>query len=50
MLSSVLHSELAIKVNIAIMRTFIRLRAMIRSNKTLARRLNELEKKYDGQF
>jgi hypothetical protein len=50
MLSSVLHSERAIQVNIAIMRTFVQLREMIGSNKGLARRLNELEKKYDSQF
>jgi phage regulator Rha-like protein len=50
MLSSVLHSERAIQVNIAIMRAFVQLREMIGSNKTLARRLNELEKKYDYQF
>jgi hypothetical protein len=50
MLSSVLHSERAIQVNIAIMRAFVQLREMIASNKGLARRLNELEKKYDGQF
>ena len=50
MLSSVLHSERAIQVNIAIMRAFVQLREMIGSNKTLARRLNELEKKYDRQF
>jgi hypothetical protein len=37
-------------VNIAIMRAFVRLREMIGSNKALARRLNELEKKYDAQF
>jgi hypothetical protein len=37
-------------VNIAITRTFVRLREMIRSNKVLARRLTDLEKKYDGQF
>jgi len=37
-------------VNIAIMRAFVQLREMIASNKGLARRLNELEKKYDGQF
>jgi hypothetical protein len=49
-LSSVLHSERAIQVNIAIMRAFVQLREMIGSNKTLARRLNELEKKYDSQF
>ena len=50
MLSGVLHSKRAIEVNVAIMRTFVRLREMISSNKVLARRLNELEKKYDGQF
>jgi hypothetical protein len=37
-------------VNIAVMRAFVQLREMIASNKGLARRLNELEKKYDGQF
>ncbi|TKB63988.1 MAG: ORF6N domain-containing protein, partial [Nitrospira sp.] len=47
MLSSVLHSERAI---LAIMRAFVQLREMIGSNKRLARRLNELEKKYDSQF
>ena len=50
MLSSVLHSECAVQVNIAIMRAFVRLREMIGSNKVLARRLNELEKKYDTHF
>jgi hypothetical protein len=37
-------------MNIVIMRAFVQLREMIASNKGLARRLNELEKKYDGQF
>ena len=32
------------------MRAFVQLRELIASNKGLARRLNELEKKYDGQF
>ena len=50
MLSSVLRSERAIQVNIAIMRAFVCLRAIIGSNKVLARRLAELEKKYDAQF
>ena len=50
MLSTVLHNERAIQVNIAIMRAFVQLREMIGSNKGLARRLNELEKKYDSQF
>ena len=50
MLSSVIHSERAIQVNIMIMRAFVRLRQMIASHKNLARRLAELEKKYDSQF
>ena len=50
MLSSVLNSERAIEVNIQIMRTFVKLREMIASHKDLARKLDELEKKYDGQF
>jgi hypothetical protein len=32
------------------MRTFVQFREMISSNKGLARRLNELEKKYDSHF
>ena len=50
MLSSVLNSERAIEVNIAIMRAFVRLRAMLATHADLARRLNELEQKYDEQF
>jgi phage regulator Rha-like protein len=50
MLSSVLHSERAVQVNIAIMRTFVKLRQMLASNAELARKLNALEKKYDSQF
>ena len=50
MLSSVLNSERAIKVNIEIMRAFVRLRQILASNKELAKRLEDLEKKYDGQF
>jgi ORF6N domain len=50
MLSSVLRRKRTVQVNIGIMRAFVRLREMIGSNKVLARRLNELAKKYDGQF
>lgn len=50
MLSSVLNSERAFKVNIEIMRAFVRLRQILASNKELAKRLDELEKKYDVQF
>jgi hypothetical protein len=50
MLSSILNSPRAIQVNIQIMRTFGKLRDMISNHKDLARKLAELEKKYDGQF
>jgi len=50
MLSSVLKSERAVKVNIEIMRAFVRLREMIASNRELSKRLDELEQKYDSQF
>ena len=50
MLSSVLKSDRAIEVNIAIMRAFVQLRKMIASNEELARKLDELEEKYDEQF
>ncbi len=50
MLSSILNSERAIKVNIEIMRAFVRLRRILASNRELSKRLDELEKKYDAQF
>ena len=50
MLSSVLRSKRAIAVNVEIMRAFVRLRQMITSNAELARKLDELERKYDAQF
>ena len=50
MLSSVLRSKRAAKVNIEIMRAFVKLRQMLASNAELSRLLNELEGKYDRQF
>ncbi len=50
MLSTVLRSARAVQVNIAIMRTFVRLREMLLSNADLARKLSALEQKYDAQF
>jgi hypothetical protein len=50
MLSSVLNSERAVLVNIEIMRAFVNLRRMLASNADLARKLNDLEAKYDRQF
>lgn len=50
MLSSLLNSSRAIEVNIAIMQAFVRLREMLHTNKDLARKLEQMEKKYDAQF
>jgi len=50
MLSSVLRSKRAVRVNVEIMRTFVRLRRMLSSNEDLARKLAALERKYDAQF
>jgi hypothetical protein len=50
MLSSVLHSQRAVQVNIGIMRAFVRLRELLATHKDLARKLNDMEKKYDTQF
>jgi len=50
MLSSVLKSQRAVLVNIAIMRAFVRLRELMGTHKDLAQKLEALEKKYDAQF
>ena len=50
MLSGVLRSRRAIDVNVAIMRAFVQLREMLASHKDLARRIDELEKKYDRRL
>ena len=50
MLSSVLRSERAIKVNIQIMRAFIKLREMLITHKDLRKKIEEMEMKYDEQF
>jgi len=50
MLSSVLRSDRAVEVNIAIMRTFVQLRRLMDSNRELGRKIDALEQKYDEQF
>ncbi len=50
MLSSVLRSPRAVQVNIAIMRAFVKLREMLSTHAGLARKLEDMEKKYDSQF
>ena len=48
MLSSVLRSERAVQVNVAIMRAFVSLRRMLTANDTLSRKLAELERRLEG--
>lgn len=50
MLSSVLNSDRAIKVNIQIMRIFTRLREMMSTHEELKRKIEAMESKYDDQF
>jgi hypothetical protein len=46
----VLRSSTAVKVNLEIMRAFVRLRRMLESHEDLVRKLQALEAKYDSQF
>jgi hypothetical protein len=48
MLSSVLRSERAVQVNVAVIRAFVNLRRLIATNETLARKLAELERRLEG--
>ena len=50
MLSSVLKSNIAVQVNIAILRTFVKLRQLLEDHKDLADKIEKLEQKYDAQF
>jgi len=50
MLSSVLNSARAVQVNIAIMRTFVRLRQILATHKDIAEKLRAVERKYDKRF
>lgn len=50
MLSTVLRSKRAIEANIAIMRTFVKLRELMNEHHDLADRINALERRYDAQF
>ncbi len=47
MLSSVLNSERAVKVNIAIIRAFVKLRQTLETNRELSHKFSELEKRVD---
>jgi hypothetical protein len=50
MLANVLNSERAVRVSVQVVRAFIRLRETMAAHADLARKLAEMEKKYDAQF
>lgn len=50
MLASILESPIAIAASIHVVRAFVRLREIVATHQQLARKLAELERKYDGQF
>ncbi len=50
MLASVLNSPVAVEVSIQVVRAFVQLRGMLATHAELARKLDDLERKYDAQF
>ena len=50
MLASVLNSNVAVEASIQVIRAFVRIRTILSAHKELARKLDDLEKKYDAQF
>jgi hypothetical protein len=50
MLASVLNSPTSVQASILVVRAFIRLREILSTNRELARRLDDLERRYEGQF
>ncbi|HEU4649590.1 MAG TPA: hypothetical protein VFS33_11060 [Gemmatimonadales bacterium] len=50
MVAAVLNSEQAVAVSVMVVRAFVRLRQLLVTHTELARKLDELERKYDAQF
>ena len=50
MAANVLNNERAVRASVEVVRAFVRLRQMLASNTELAKKLEELERKYDRQF
>ncbi len=50
MLASVLNSQVAVRASLQVVRAFVRLRVVIEAHAELARKVDHLERKYDGQF
>ncbi|HBF12318.1 MAG TPA: hypothetical protein DDW49_02850 [Deltaproteobacteria bacterium] len=50
MLAAILNSDIAVQASVQVVRAFVSLREILATHKALARKLMELEKKYDTQF
>jgi hypothetical protein len=50
MLASLLNTRIAVQASVQVVRAFVRLREILATHKDLARKLEELEQKYDAQF
>ena len=50
MAASVLNSEKAVQASLYVVRAFVRLRKWVDAHGTILSKIDELEKKYDGQF
>jgi len=50
MLANVLNSKVAVHANVLVVRAFIRVRSLMGTHAELARKVQELESRYDGQF
>ncbi len=50
MLSSVLRSQRAVRVNVAIMRAFVQVRRAIATHEELRKKIEQMERRYDGKF
>ena len=50
MAANVLNSRRAVELSVEVVRAFARLREMVASHRALAKRLDELESRYDHQF
>jgi hypothetical protein len=50
MVANLLRGERAVQTSVYVVRAFVQLRQMVATNKDLARRLDEMEARYDRQF
>ena len=50
MLASVLNTQIAVRASVEVVRAFVQLRGLLASNADLARKIDEMEKRYDAQF